>query len=103
MRGLASWYGRREQGRRMANGQRFDRNGYTAASRVYKLGTMLRVTYPRTGLTVIVRVTDRGPYVRRRVLDLSERAARVLGLKPYGVGQVEIQPLHRQWGNVLWQ
>jgi rare lipoprotein A len=93
-RGIASWYGKREQGKPMANGQPFDRNKYTAASRTYKLGTYLEVTYPRTGITVLVRVTDRGPWVKGRVIDLSERAATTLGLKQRGLGEVEIQPLH---------
>ena len=97
--GIASWYGRREQGKRMANGQRFDRNKYTAASRTYKLGTVLRVTFPTKGTFVTVVVTDRGPWVKQngsysRVLDLSERAAQTLGLRPYGVAQVTIEPWH---------
>lgn len=92
--GIASWYGKREQGKRMANGQPFDRNNYTCASRTYKLGTYLQVTYPKTGITVFVMVTDRGPWVKGRVLDLSERAAKTLGLKPHGVGLVQIEPLY---------
>ena len=89
--GVASWYGKHEQGKRMANGERFDRNKYTAASRTFPLGTCLQVTYPRTGITVIVIVTDRGPWTKSRVLDLSERSAQALGLKSHGVGQIEIQ------------
>ena len=60
--GNASWYGKREQGRRMANGQRFDRNSYACASRTYKLGIVLQVTYPATGAFVTVVGTDRGPF-----------------------------------------
>jgi rare lipoprotein A len=92
--GLCSWYGRREQGKKMANGQRFDRQRYTAASHYYKLGTLLMVKYPRFGTFVVVRVTDRGPFKKGRVLDLSERAAQVLGLKPFGVDLVRIEPLY---------
>jgi rare lipoprotein A len=77
----------------MANGQRFDRQRYTAASRYYPLGTLLMVKYPRFGTFVVVRVTDRGPWVKGRVLDLSERAAQTLGLKPFGVDTVVIEPL----------
>ena len=91
--GVASWY-RMGQGRKTASGERFDRRKYTAASRFYRVGTMLKVTYPRTGAFVIVRVNDRGPFVRGRVIDLSERAAQSLGLKPQGIGLVEIQPVH---------
>jgi len=92
--GLASFYGRREQGKRTANGERFDRMKYTAASRTYPMGTLLNVYYPRTHVTVTVRVNDAGPWVKGRILDLSERAATVLGLKGQGVGYVEISPVH---------
>jgi len=90
--GLASYYGKREQGKRTASGDRFDRRQYTAASRFYPLGTWLMVKYPRCGTFVVVRVNDRGPWVKGRVLDLSERAAQTLGLKRYGVGKVVIKP-----------
>ena len=94
--GMASLYGAREQGKRMANGRRFDRNKYTCASKVYPLGTILRVTHNSS--TVYVRVTDRGPWVRGRVLDLSERSASILGIKATGIGYVEIEPV-RLWRN----
>ena len=92
--GKASWYGKREQGKRTASGERFDRLQYTCASRYYRLGTRLRVTYPRTGAFVTVRVTDRGPFVHGRILDLSEQAAKTLGLRPHGVDIVQIEPVH---------
>ena len=95
--GIASYYGKREQGRKTASGERFDRNKYTAASRYYRLGTILNVTYPKTGVTVMVRVTDRGPWVQGRVLDLSERAAQSLGLRAHGLGYIQITPVHL-WG-----
>ena len=91
--GKASWYGRREQGKRTASGERFDRRRFTCASRTYPLGTLLMVKYPRMGTFVVVRVNDRGPWVRGRVLDLSEHAATTLGLKGHGVDFVVIQPL----------
>lgn len=90
--GLASYYGRREQGKRMANGKLFDRRAYTCASLYYKLGTLLWVSSPDTGAFVLVRVTDRGPWVKGRVLDLSEKAATVLGVKSRGVFHVDITP-----------
>src|ERR1035441_7686122 len=92
--GTASWYGKREQGKRTASGVRFDRNKYTCASRFYPLGTWLMVKYPRFGTFVVVRVTDRGPFKKGRVLDLSERAATTLGLKSRGVGMVRIEPIY---------
>ena len=91
--GRASYYGKREQGKRTASGERFDRQQYTAASRTYKIGTLLMVRYPRKGTFVVVRVNDRGPWVKGRILDLSERAAQTLGLKPYGVDMVVVEPL----------
>ena len=96
--GTASWYGRREQGKKTASGERFDRRDYTCASRTYPLGTLLMVSFPAKGTFVLVRVNDRGPWVHGRVIDLSEKAATVLGLKPYGVGQVVITPF-QLWRN----
>lgn len=96
--GTASWYGKREQGKRTANGERFDRRKMTCASRLYPMGTLLMVRYPAKGTFVMVRVNDRGPWVRGRILDLSEKAASILGLKPSGVGYVEITPVHL-WRN----
>jgi rare lipoprotein A len=95
---LSSWYGRREQGKKTASGERFDRHQYTCASRLYPLGTLLLVKYTAKGTFVQVRVNDRGPWVHGRVLDLSEQAAEVLGLKWAGLGQVEITPVHL-WRN----
>ena len=77
--GLASWYGRQHQGKRMANGERFNRRLMTAASRSLPLGTRIRVVNLRNGRFVDVTITDRGPAKRlHRVLDLSEAAAREL-------------------------
>jgi rare lipoprotein A len=90
-KGLASWYGIRHQGHRTADGSSFDRNAYTCASRTYPLGTWLIVRFHRK--EVLVKVTDRGPWIEGRVLDLSERAAKDIGLRPYGVGTVYIRTL----------
>ena len=87
--GRASWYGKTFQGHEMANGHRFDRNALTCASRKFPLGSWLEIYYPRTGKSVKVQVTDRGPWVPGRILDISERAAYVLGLHPYGVDYVK--------------
>jgi rare lipoprotein A len=91
--GMASWYGARESGKKMANGQVFDPKRYTCASLTYTFGTRLRVSYPTTGKSVIVTVTDRGPFINGRIIDLSEAAARHIGLVPYGIGRVLITPL----------
>ena len=90
---MASYYGRRFHGRRTANGETFDMNGYTAAHKTLPFGTMLRVTNPRSGKSVVVRVNDRGPFVRGRDLDVSRRAAEELGLIRRGHGSVEVEIL----------
>jgi rare lipoprotein A len=86
--GTASWYGKGLEGHRMANGAAFNPSKYTAASSIYRLGTYLSVTYPATGITVYVYVTDRGPM--HRTIDLSEHAAKTLGLRQHGIGVVYI-------------
>jgi rare lipoprotein A len=92
-KGLASWYGRREQGKPTASGERFDTNKLTAASRVLPLGTRVRVTNKSNGRSVVVRINDRGPYERhgpRRVIDLSHAAASAIGIVQAGLGPVEV-------------
>jgi rare lipoprotein A len=100
--GVASFYGR-ESGPRTASGERFDPNAMTAAHRSLPFGTLLRVTY--RGRSVVVRINDRGPFVRGRVIDLSAGAARRIGLP--GVAPVTIEvlragdlyiPKHGDWG-----
>lgn len=78
--GLASWYGRQFHGRRTASGRKFDMHAYTAAHRSLPFGSLLRVVNPSNGRTIIVEVTDRGPFIRRRVVDLSYAAAKELGV-----------------------
>lgn len=88
--GMASYYGDAHAGNRTASGERFDPDGMTAAHRTLPFGTRLRVTDPSTGRSVIVRVNDRGPFHKSRILDLSEAAARELGIVRRGRAQVEI-------------
>ena len=88
--GLASWYGQQHQGRATASGEAFDMNKLTAAHRTLPFGTRLRVTNVENGKSVVVRVNDRGPHVPGRVLDLSFRAARALGITEAGVARVEV-------------
>ncbi len=75
-----------ESGSRTASGQRFNRHAMTAAHRCLPFGTRLRVTYG--GRNVVVTINDRGPFIRGRVLDLSEGAAREIGLAARGVGRI---------------
>lgn len=89
-RGLASWYGGFFHGRRAANGERFDQWGLTAAHKTLPFGTMLMVTNMKTNRSVMVRVTDRGPYIPGRSLDLSKGAADAIGMLGSGVAHVRV-------------
>jgi rare lipoprotein A len=84
----ASWYGSQHQGKLMANGQPFNMYADTVAHKTLPLGTRLTLTNPKTGAEVKVQVTDRGPYVSGRSLDLSYSAARKLGVVQSGVARV---------------
>jgi rare lipoprotein A len=86
--GVASWYGGRFQGRKTTNGERFNTNALTAAHKTLPFGTRVRVTNKKNGLSVIVRINDRGPFVRGRVIDVSHAAARALHID--GVGPVQL-------------
>lgn len=94
--GLASWYGPHFIDHKTADGERFDGDGMTAAHRTLPLNTMVRVTNLENGRSVIVRINDRGPYSPRRVIDLSPRAARQLGMVEQGVLRVRIESLEPQ-------
>ena len=92
--GLASWYGKRYQGRATASGERFDMKQLTAAHRSLPFGSKVLVTCPSTGRSVVVRVNDRGPRRRGRIIDLSRAAAERLGILNSGVAQVVLtQPV----------
>jgi rare lipoprotein A len=90
---MASWYGQEFSGRRTASGTPFDPRGLTAAHKTLPLGTLIRVTNPRTGASVLVTVTDRGPFIGRRELDLSKAAAREVGILTRGVASVLLEVL----------
>lgn len=92
--GNASYYADRFHGRRMANGQFYHRDSMTCAHLKYPFGTILKVRNPLNDRTVIVRVTDRGPYSKRFVIDLSRAAARELDIIRAGFMMVEITPYH---------
>ena len=89
--GLASWYGPPYHHRQAADGSIFDQNALTAAHRTLPLGTIVRVTNPATEQSVMVRITDRGPFVPGRILDLSLAAAKAIGVYRAGVAQVKIE------------
>lgn len=89
--GIASWYGRDFHGRLTANGEVYDMNGLTAAHPTLPLPSLVMVTNTQNGRRVVVRVNDRGPFARNRIIDLSHRAASVLGLVRQGTGRVHVQ------------
>ena len=91
MSGMASWYG---EAQTTASGERFNKHALTAAHRTLPLGTMVRVTNQRNGKSVIVRINDRGPYGRGRIIDLSEAAARKLDMIDAGVAPVTLEVIH---------
>ncbi len=88
--GVASYYGNELAGHRTASGERFNPGLLTAAHRTLPLGSMVRVTNPANGKSVVVRINDRGPFARGRVLDLSKAAASQIGLVARGSGRVEL-------------
>jgi len=88
LRGRASWYGKFFQGMATASGERYNRFKYTCAHKKLPFGTRLRVTNVDNGVTVVVRVSDRGPFRHERILDLSEQAAKPLGLVEAGAANV---------------
>jgi rare lipoprotein A len=89
--GIASWYGPGFHGRRTANGERFNTNELTAAHRSLPFGTRVRVKSMVNGKEVIVRINDRGPFIKGRIIDLSRAAAQMIGL--VGVKQVVVERL----------
>ena len=89
--GKASFYSKSFSGRKTASGERLHHDSLTCAHRTYPFGTLLLVTNPANGNKVIVRVTDRGPYVKGRIIDLSLRAAKELGIYAQGIAPVIVE------------
>ncbi|UCH73031.1 MAG: septal ring lytic transglycosylase RlpA family protein [Rhodospirillales bacterium] len=90
-RGLASWYGPNFHGKPTANGEIFDRHEVSAAHKTLPLPSVVRVTNLENGRTLVVRINDRGPFVRGRIIDLSERAAEMLGFLNEGTALVDVR------------
>ena len=93
--GKASYYAKKFEGRRTASGERLHGDSLTCAHRTFPFGTMLRVTNLSNGKSVIVRVTDRGPFARGRIIDLSRRAARIIGMMTQGIATVKVEVVDR--------
>lgn len=85
--GIASWY----RDRRTASGERFNPHDFSAAHRTLPFGTLVRITTVRTGRSCVVRINDRGPFVRGRIIDVSPAAANMLGLNTSGIAKVNIE------------
>ena len=95
-RGKASFYSRRATGARTSSGERLHHNDFTCAHRTHPFGTKLRVKNLNNGKEVVVRVNDRGPFGRGRIVDLSWGAAKALGMLSHGVVPVEVTPVGKK-------
>ncbi|MDO9105859.1 MAG: septal ring lytic transglycosylase RlpA family protein [Methylovulum sp.] len=91
--GMASWYGDAFQGKKTANGERYDMYAMTAAHNTLPLSSYVEVTNVKNKRSVIVRINDRGPFHGNRVMDLSYAAAKELGIQKSGTGSIKITPL----------
>lgn len=91
--GKASWYGKNYHGRRTASGERYNMRAYTAAHKTLAFGTIVRVTNPQNNKSVDVKINDRGPFVKGRVIDLSPKAFDKIGNTNQGVIPVKIKIL----------
>ena len=96
--GMASYYGNELAGNRTASGERFDPGQLTAAHRSLPFGSMVRVTNTSNGDSVIVRINDRGPFAHGRVIDVSQAAAREIGMHRSGTARVKLALLNDDWG-----
>jgi Lytic transglycolase len=90
---VAGWYGERFDGRQTASGETFDMYALTAAHLTLPLGSIVRISYPRTGRSVLARINDRGPFVEGRGLDVSYQIAKWLGFEQRGIARVRIELL----------
>jgi peptidoglycan lytic transglycosylase len=91
--GIASWYGDDFHGKMTANGEVYDMNALTAAHRTLPLPSLATVTNVATGRSVIVRINDRGPFKKGRIIDVSARVARELGFSNHGIAKVRVKYL----------
>jgi rare lipoprotein A len=91
MKGTASWYGHNFHNRKTASGKKFNQNSLMAAHRTLPFGTLVKVTNTANNYSCIVEITDRGPYVGNRIIDLSRRAAQELGFADQGIAEVRLE------------
>lgn len=94
--GIASWYGPNFDGKPTANGETYDQYALTAAHRTLQMPSVVRVTNLENGRSLILRVNDRGPFARGRILDVSKRGAELLGFKKQGVAKIRLEVLEKE-------
>ncbi|QGU33821.1 septal ring lytic transglycosylase RlpA family protein [Thermochromatium tepidum] len=94
-KGIASYYHDNLHGRRTASGQVYNKYRLSAAHKTLPIGTKIQVTDTKTGRSIVVRVNDRGPFVKGRILDLSKEAAKELGIIDRGIAQVDLRVLSK--------
>ena len=93
MRGISSWYGPNFHGKQTSNGERYNMHARTAAHKTWPMNTMVKVTNLQNGKSTIVRINDRGPFVKGRIIDCSYAAGKEIGLDRMGIAKVQIQVL----------
>lgn len=94
--GIASWYGKDFHNRKTANGERYDMNTLTAAHRTLPLPSIVKVTNLENGRSLVLRVNDRGPYAKNRIIDISKRGAQLLGYQTQGTAKVRVELLEKE-------
>ncbi|MBQ8464646.1 MAG: septal ring lytic transglycosylase RlpA family protein [Alphaproteobacteria bacterium] len=98
--GIASWYGSDFHNKRTANGEKYDMNTLTAAHRTLPLPSIVRVTNLENGRSLVLRVNDRGPYAKNRIIDISKRGAQLLGYQMQGTAKVRVELLEKESKNL---
>jgi rare lipoprotein A len=93
MKGISSWYGKKFHGSKTSNGEIYNMHAKTAAHKTLPMHTMVKVTNIQNGKSTVVRINDRGPFVRGRIIDCSYAAGKELGLDRLGIAKVEIEVL----------
>ncbi len=99
--GIASWYGEEFHGRRTANGEVYDMNDLTAAHKTLPMPVRVRVTNLENGRSLVLRVNDRGPFVNGRIIDVSRRAAQLLGFQKQGTAKVRVTAMDQETTSVI--
>jgi len=94
--GIASWYGSDFHNKKTANGERYDMNTLTAAHRTLPLPSIVKVTNLENGRSLVLRVNDRGPYAKNRIIDISKRGAQLLGYQTQGTAKVRVELLEKE-------